>query len=137
MSPTSCVGTLVADATRIQSEYSSAAQGAKVLRVIFQLATPLTESEPSREFLQIINGEIRDDDSNVDIGRIVSSLVQVGRVADLGESLFDVVDGQSSEMAEYHAAFFKPNDWDYKEGIRRQFPDILSAINRPKPVDPA
>ena len=53
-------------------------------------------------------------------------LVQVGRVSDAGENLFDVMDGHSSEMAEYHAAFFKPNGWDYKESMRRQFPDILS-----------
>ena len=97
-----------------------------MLEVMFQLAAPLTASEPSREFIQVIDAEIRDHESNVTMGRIISSLVQVGRVADAGEDLFDVMDGQSSEMGEYHAAFFKPEDWDYKESIRLQFPDILS-----------
>jgi hypothetical protein len=96
-----------------------------MLELIFELSTPLTVSDPSSEFIQAINGQIRDNESNVAVGLISSSLIQVGRAADAGESLFDVVDGQSSEMAEYHAAFFKPIDWDYKEGIRRQFPDIV------------
>ena len=87
---------------------------------------PLTESEQSSEFVQVIDGEIRDKESNVILGTIRSSLVQVGRVADAGENLFDVMDGHSNEMAEYHAAFFKPGDWDYKDGIRPRFPDILS-----------
>lgn len=97
-----------------------------MLEVIFQLAAPLTESEPSREFIQVINGEIRDSESNTTVGRINSSLVQVGRVADVGADLFEVMDGQSSEMGGYHAALFTPNDWDYKDSIRRRFPDILS-----------
>jgi GNAT superfamily N-acetyltransferase len=47
-------------------------------------------------------------------------------MSDAGEDLFDVMDSHSSEMSEYHAAFFKPNGWDYKESIRREFPDILT-----------
>jgi hypothetical protein len=97
-----------------------------MLEVIFQLAAPLTESEPSSEFIQVIHGEIRDSESNTIVGRINSSLVQVGRVADVGADLFEVMDGQSREMGEYHAAFFTPNDWDYKDSIRRRFPDIIS-----------
>ena len=96
-----------------------------MFEVIFHLVAPLLESEPSREFIQVIHGEIRDSDSNVTVGRVTSSLVQVGRVADAGEDLFDVMDGLSAEMGEYHAAFFKPTDWDYKDSIRRQFADIL------------
>ena len=97
-----------------------------MLEIIFQLPAPLTQSEPSSEFIQVIDGEIRDSESNVIIGRISSSLVQVGRVADAGEDLFDVMDGQSCEMAEYHAALFKPKYWDYNDRIRSQFPDIVS-----------
>ena len=97
-----------------------------MLEIMFQLPAPLTQSEPSREFIQVIDGEIRDSESNVIIGRISSSLVQVGRVADAGEDLFDVMDGQSCEMAEYHAALFKPKYWDYNDRIRSQFPDIVS-----------
>jgi hypothetical protein len=36
------------------------------------------------------------------------------------------MDGLSREMAEYHAAFFEPDDWEYKKAVRRQFPNILS-----------
>jgi hypothetical protein len=97
-----------------------------MLEVVFHLAAPLTETEPSFTFIQVIDGEIRDNESNVVIGKISASLVQVGRIADAGENLFDVMDGQSREMAEYHAAFFEPDDWEFKEGIRRQFPNILS-----------
>ena len=50
-----------------------------------------------------------------------SLLIQVGRVAEAHENLFDVMDGESSEIGEYHAAFFKPHDWDYKDSIRRPF----------------
>ena len=97
-----------------------------MIEVIFQLAAPLISSEPSAEYIQFIKGEIRDRDSGALIGRMSSSLVQIGRISDAGEDLFDLMDGHSSEMAEYHAAFFKPSDWNYKENIRRQFPDILS-----------
>ena len=97
-----------------------------MLEVVFHLAAPLTETEPSCTFIQVIDGKIRDDESEVFIGKINASLVQVGRIADAGENLFDVMDVQSREMAEYHAAFFEPDDWEYKEGIRRQFPNILS-----------
>jgi hypothetical protein len=85
-----------------------------------------TTSGPGAEYIQFIEGEIRDRDSGAIIGRMSSSLVQIGRISNAGEDLFDVMDGHSGEMAEYHAAFFKPNDSDYKENIRRQFPDILS-----------
>ena len=97
-----------------------------MLEVVFHLAAPLTETEPSFTFIQVIDGEIRDDESKVVIGQISASLVQVGRIANAGENLFEVMDGQSREMADYHAAFFEPDDWEYKEGIRRQFPNILS-----------
>lgn len=97
-----------------------------MLEVVFHLAAPLTETEQSFTFIQAIDGEIRDDESKVIIGQISASLVQVGRIANAGEDLFEVMDGQSREMAEYHATFFEPNDWEYKEGIRRQFPNILS-----------
>jgi hypothetical protein len=97
-----------------------------MIDVIFQLATPITTSEPDREFIQTIDGEMRDRASGTIIGRLSASLVQVGRISDAGEGLFDVMDGHSSEMAQYHAAFFKPKGWDYKETIRRQFADILS-----------
>jgi hypothetical protein len=95
-----------------------------MFRVAFQLVAPLTESETSREFLQMIEGEIRDTESNVPAGRISALIVQVGRVADAGEHLFDVMDGESSELGEYHAAFFNPHRCDYKDSIRRQFVDI-------------
>ena len=97
-----------------------------MIDVIFQLATPITTSEPDREFIQTIDGEMRDRGSGAIIGRLNASLVQVGRISDAGENLFDVMDGHSCEMAQYHAAFFKPKGWDYKETIRRQFADILS-----------
>jgi hypothetical protein len=74
--------------------------------------------------VQVIDWEIRDTESNVIMGRITSFLVQVGRVADPGEDLFDVMDGDSSELGEYHAAFFKPEKCDYNDSIRRQFVDI-------------
>jgi hypothetical protein len=97
-----------------------------MLEVVFHLAASLTETEPSFTFIQAIDGEIRDDESKVVIGEISASLVQVGRIANAGEYLFEVMDGLSREMAEYHAAFFKPDDWEYKRAIRRQFPNMLS-----------
>jgi hypothetical protein len=95
-----------------------------MLEVTYQLVAALTQGEPSREFVQVINGEIRDTESDHIVGRISSILVQVGRVADAGEDLFDVMDGDSSELGKYHAAFFKPHECDYKDNIRRQFVDI-------------
>jgi hypothetical protein len=95
-----------------------------MFQVVFQLVAPLTEGEPSREFLQIIEGEIRDTESNLSAGRMSALIVQVGRVADAGEHLSEVMDGESSELGEYHAAFFNPHDCDYKDSIRRQFVDI-------------
>ena len=41
-----------------------------MLEVIFQLSAPLAKSEPSREFIQVIDGEIRDRDSDDIVGRI-------------------------------------------------------------------
>jgi hypothetical protein len=95
-----------------------------MLEVTYQLVAALAHSEPSREFVQGINGEIRDTESDDIVGRITSFFVQVGRVADAGEDLFDVMDGDSSELGKYHAAFFKPHECDYKDSIRRQFVDI-------------
>ena len=95
-----------------------------MLEIAYQLAATLDQSEPSREFVQVINGEIRDTESDDIVGLITSFLVQVGRVADAGEDLFDVMDGDSSELGEYHATFFKPHECDYKDSIRRQFVDI-------------
>jgi|HubBroStandDraft_5_1064220.scaffolds.fasta_scaffold529231_3 hypothetical protein len=60
-----------------------------MLEVVFHLAAPLTDTEPSFTFIQGIEGEIRDDESEVVIGQISASLVQVGRVAGAGENLFD------------------------------------------------
>ena len=104
------------------------------------MVAPLTQGEPSREFLQIIEGEIRDTESNVSAGRMSALIVQVGRVADAGEHLSDVMDGESSELGAYHAAFFNPHDCDYKDSIRRQFVDIygldLLIINHVE-IEPA
>jgi len=97
----------------------------QMLEVTFQLVAPLAESEPSREFIQVINGEIRNTESNLTVGMISALLVQVGRVADAGEDLFEVIDGESSELGKYYSAFFKAHDYDYNERIRRQFVDIL------------
>jgi hypothetical protein len=97
-----------------------------MIDVIFQLATPITTSELDREFIQTIDGEMRDRASRAFVGRLSASLVQVGRISDAGEGLFDVMDAHSDEMAQYHAALFKPKGWDYKETVRKQFADILS-----------
>lgn len=35
------------------------------------------------------------------------------------------MDSESSELAEYHAAFFKSHECDYKDSIRTQFVDIV------------
>lgn len=111
-----------------------------MFQVIFQLVAPLTEGEPSREFLQVIEGEIRETESNLSAGRMSALIVQVGRIADAREHLFDVMDGESSELGEYHAAFFNPHDCDYKDSIRRQFVDIygldLLIINQVE-IEPA
>jgi hypothetical protein len=40
-----------------------------------------------------------------------SSRVQVGRISEAGEDLFEVMDGHSAEMAEYHSTFFESKDW--------------------------
>ena len=93
-----------------------------MLEVVFHLAAPLTETEPSFTFIQAIDGEIRDDESKVVIGQISASLVQVGRIANAGEDLFEVMDGLSREMAEYHATFFEPDDWEYKKSHSTSIP---------------
>jgi hypothetical protein len=95
-----------------------------MFEVEFQLVAPLLRSEPSREFVQAIKGEIRDTTLNIGVGRISALLVQVGRVADAGEDLFEVMDGESVELGKYHSAFFKSSDCDYKDKIRQQFVDI-------------
>ncbi len=96
-----------------------------MLEVTFQLVASLAESEPSREFIQVINGEIRNTELKLSVGMISAYSVQVGRVADAGEDLFDVMDGESSELGKYHSVFFKAHDYDYNDRIRRQFVDIL------------
>lgn len=96
-----------------------------MFEIAFQLIAPLAETDPNLEFLQVIAGEIRDTESNVIVGRISVLLVQVGRVADAGEDLFEVMDGESDELGKYHSAFFKPGDCDYHDAIRRQFVDIF------------
>ena len=70
-----------------------------MLEVVFHLAAPLTETEPSFTSIQGIDGEIRDDESEVFIGNISASLVQVGRIADAGENLFDVMEQRKIEVA--------------------------------------
>jgi hypothetical protein len=99
--------------------------GMPMFEVAFQLVAPLVESESNREFVQAIKGEIRDTKLNIVVGRISALLVQVGRVADAGEDLFEVMDGESNELGKYHSAFFKSDDCDYKDKIRQQFVDIF------------
>ena len=69
-----------------------------MLEVAFQLVAPLAEGEPSSEFIQGIKGEIRNTELDLNLGMISALLVQVGRVADAGENLFDVMDGASAEL---------------------------------------
>jgi hypothetical protein len=88
------------------------------------LVAPLVQSDPNREFVQAIKGEIRDTKLNLVMGRTSALLVQVGRVADAGEDLFEVMDGESAELAKYHSTFFKSGDCDYKDKIRQQFVDV-------------
>jgi hypothetical protein len=96
-----------------------------MFEVEFQLVAPLVQSEPSREFVQAIKGEIRDAKLDIVVGRISALLVQVGRVADAGEDLFEVMDGESTELGKYHSTFFKSDDCDYKDKIRQRFVDIF------------
>jgi hypothetical protein len=96
-----------------------------MLEVVFQLLAPLAESEPSSEFIQGIKGEIRNAELDLSLGMISALLVQVGRVADAGEDLFEVMDGAGAELGKYHSAFFKAHDYDYNERIWRQFVDII------------
>jgi hypothetical protein len=65
------------------------------------------------------------------LGRITCLLIQVGRVAHAWRGSVDVIDGDSSELAEYHAAFFKPHECDYKHRIRRRFADTYSLDPAP------
>ena len=76
-------------------------------------------------FVQVIKREIRDAKLNIGVGRISALLAQVGRVADAGEDLFEVMDAESTELGKYHSAFFKSDDCDYKDKIRQQFIDIF------------
>jgi len=92
--------------------------------IVFELTTPLTDCGPGREFIHAITGEIRHDDLGVTVGRVNAFLIRVGRVADAGEDLGEIMDGESSELGEYHSAFFKPYECEYKDSIRRQFVDI-------------
>ena len=97
-------------------------------------------SEPRREFIQAIEGEVRQAGSNIGVGRMSALLVQVGRVADAGKDLFEIMDDESSELGKCHIAFFKAEDCDYKDAIREQFVDVfgldLLIINRVE-VEPA
>jgi hypothetical protein len=72
----------------------------------------------------VIDGEIRDAESKVIVGRVGALLVQVGRVADAGENLRDILDGESSELGKYYDTFFKADECDYNDRIRQQFDDI-------------
>ena len=89
------------------------------------MVASLAVSEPNREFIQAIKGDIREAESNIAVGRISAGLVLVGRVADAGEDLFEIMDDESSELADYHIALFKADDCDYKDAIRWQFVDVL------------
>jgi hypothetical protein len=73
---------------------------------------------------QSIDGEIRDAESKVIVGRVCALLIQVGRVADAGENLLDIMDGESSELGKYHCTFFKSDQCDYNDCVRQQFDDI-------------
>jgi hypothetical protein len=46
----------------------------------------------------MITGEVRETKSDVAVGTISALLVQVGRIADAGENLFEVMDDASSEL---------------------------------------
>jgi hypothetical protein len=50
------------------------------------VVAPLTEGEPSREFLQIIEGEVRDAESTVSAGRMSALIVPKGGVSSGNES---------------------------------------------------
>ena len=110
---------------RIEIKGVGLKRGNKMQEIVFQLSAPLAQSETSREFVQMITGEIRDSEVNRALGRIDASLIQVGRIADAGEDLFELMDSESSELADYHSAFFKSHACDYKDSIRAQFVDIV------------
>jgi hypothetical protein len=92
-----------------------------MFNVAFEVIAPLTKSDPSSEFIQQVTGEIRESQSGHSVGRIHATLVQVGRAADAGEDLFDVMDGVSEELVGYHHTFFKSGCWEYRDSIREQF----------------
>jgi hypothetical protein len=96
-----------------------------MFEVAFQVVAPLCVSEPSHEFIQDIKGDIRETEANVLVGRISALLVQVGRVADAGENLYEIMDDGSRELGKYHIAFFKANDCEYKDSIQGQFVDVF------------
>lgn len=98
-----------------------------MVSIVFQLTTPLNESSPEREFMHVITGDIRHDDSDATIGYVTAFLIQVGRVADAGQDLGEIMDAESSELSECHSTFFKPHQCDYKDSIRRQFVDICPS----------
>jgi hypothetical protein len=99
--------------------------GVDMYEIVFELVAPLCAGEPSCEFIHVINGEIRSGDSKLAVGRIGALLVQVGRVADAGGDLFEIMEGKSPHLGGFHAALFKPHECDYKDAVRRQFVDIL------------
>jgi len=95
-----------------------------MIDIVFQLTTPLIDSSRGQEFIHAISGEVRHDESNATVGHLKAFLIQVGRVAEAGQDLGDIMDSESSELAEYHSVFFNPQGCDYKDSIRRQFVDI-------------
>ena len=97
-----------------------------MLEVAFQLVAPLAESEPSPEFVQVIKGEIRDAELDLSLGRISALLVQVGRVADAGEDLFEVMDGESANSA----STIVPSSSRTTATTRIRFGDSSSTFSR-------
>ena len=96
-----------------------------MFEISFQLFASIGSSEAAREFIHAIAGEIRETESAVVVGSISALLVQVGRITDAGENLFEVMDDASSELGKYHIALFKSDDCEYKESIRQQFGDVF------------
>jgi hypothetical protein len=96
-----------------------------MFEISFQLFASIGSSEAAREFVHAIAGDIRETESAVVVGRISALLVQVGRIADAGENLFEVMDDASSELGKYHIALFKSDDCEYKDSIRQQFGDVF------------
>ena len=63
--------------------------------IVFELTTPLTDCGLGRDFIHAIAGEIRHDGSNATIGHVNAFVIQVGRVADAGEDLGEIMDGEA------------------------------------------